>query len=61
MKSLKEVKSKAEELLADERLHYPPANVFVNAPLALIQVELTAKINILNWVLEQDAVEIKEK
>ncbi len=36
----------------DERLHYPPANVAINAPLALIQVQLEATQATLRWVLK---------
>lgn len=36
---------------ADERFHYPPALVQVNAPLALIQVSMSAEAKALAWVL----------
>jgi hypothetical protein len=54
MKSKDEIKNKLAEIEADERLHYPPATVFENAPLALIQTELEAKQNILRWALEEN-------
>lgn len=38
---------------ADERHHYPPALVHVNAPLALIQVELEARKQALQDVLRR--------
>ena len=53
MKTVEEIKSELEKILSDERLQYPPANVLVNAPLALIQVELKARAAALAWVLEQ--------
>lgn len=56
MKSKKEVVEKVEELLGDPRVHYSPASVETNAPLALVQVSLESAISILNWVLEEDAV-----
>lgn len=34
----------------DERYNYKPALVQINAPLALIQTDLTAKVNILKWL-----------
>lgn len=40
-----------KEVEADERLHYEPALVQVNAPLALIQVELATRANTLRDVL----------
>jgi len=40
-----------DELLADERIHYPPANVFSNAPLALMQVGMKAKLHAYQTVL----------
>ena len=37
----------------DERLSYPAADVFSNAPLALIQTDLEAKVRTLEWVLKK--------
>uniref|UniRef100_A0A6M3M872 Uncharacterized protein n=1 Tax=viral metagenome TaxID=1070528 RepID=A0A6M3M872_9ZZZZ len=51
MKTEKEVEEKLGELLADDRLSYAPALVDINAPLALIQTDLEAKVTILRWVL----------
>ena len=51
MKSEQEIKDALARILADERIDYPPADVNVNAPLALIQVELEAKRDTLAWVL----------
>lgn len=39
------------ELKADERNYYPIATVFVNAPLALIQLGLSTRINLLEDLL----------
>lgn len=36
---------------SDERLHYKPANVLVNAPLALIQTELETTSRVLRIIL----------
>lgn len=46
-----EIEKKLAELKADERLYYPTATVFANAPLALIQLSLSSQINTLEWVL----------
>lgn len=45
------IKSMIEELKKDERLSYQPALVSTNAPLALIQVSLMAKLNTLESLL----------
>ena len=46
-----EIEAKLKELESDVRLTYKTATVFENAPLALIQLELESKINMLKWVL----------
>jgi len=52
MKSKKEILAKIEKLETDNRHKYKPALVQVNAPLALIQVEIQSKIDALKWVLK---------
>ncbi len=51
MKTKEEILAELEELKKDERNYYPIATVFVNAPLALIQLQLSTKINTLESVL----------
>ena len=51
MKSKKEIETKLKEYQSDERLSYKPADVFSNAPLALIQTDLEARVQILKWIL----------
>ena len=58
LKSRRKIESKIAEIRADARYTYPTANVFSNAPLALIQVEMKAQVRILEWVL---GIEEKEK
>lgn len=41
-----------KELKADERMYYPSASVVTNAPLALVQTSMEAKINLLERMLE---------
>jgi len=53
MKSIDEIKERLEFLQGDERLGYPPANIQINAPLALIQLSLGTQVDILKWVLEE--------
>lgn len=51
MKTERELKRMLKMLKSDERLYYPTATVFVNAPLALIQTQLATKINLLEQIL----------
>lgn len=51
MKTKKEIAYRIAELLADERLHYPTATVFENAPLALIQLSGETELKTLCWIL----------
>lgn len=52
MKSKQEIEAELARIKADERLGYPAADVFVNAPLALIQVNLESTVKAYMWVLE---------
>ena len=47
------IRAKIKELKGDCRMRLKPADVYVNAPLALIQTDLEGKIAALNWVLKQ--------
>lgn len=53
MRSEEEVRRKLNETRSDKRLPPPCATVFENAPLALIQLELETKIEILKWFLKE--------
>lgn len=46
-----EILSRLQSIENDERLWYPAATVFVNAPLALIQVTLATEAQTLRNVL----------
>lgn len=46
------ITKKLAELEADERLSYPVATVFENAPLALVQCGLENQVRTLKWVLK---------
>ena len=52
MKTKTEIEKKLKETESDERLGYPTATVFANAPLALIQTQLETLRSTLKWVLE---------
>jgi len=54
MKTKDEILAKIEELSGDERHNCKPALVQVNAPLALIQVDIQGKIDALKWVLSEE-------
>lgn len=53
MRNADSIRLRLAELEADERHHYEPALVQINAPLALIQVSIQAKIDALKWVLNE--------
>ena len=47
------IKDEIAEIETDERYHYASASVFINAPLALIQTEMKAKLNAYKGILEK--------
>ena len=51
MKTEQEIRAFLSDVLATPQLHMPSADIFTNAPLALIQVELETKRDVLEWVL----------
>ena len=51
MKTETEVRAEIQALKADSRYKQRPALVEINAPLALIQVSIAARIRALQWVL----------
>lgn len=57
MKNFKElekfIKDEIAEIENDERYHYATVSVLINAPLALIQTEMRAKMNAYKGVLEK--------
>lgn len=57
MKNFKElekfIKDEIAEIEADERYHYASASVLINAPLALIQTEMRAKMDAYKSVLKK--------
>ena len=55
-----EVREKIKEIEEDPRYSYPDAEIFINAPLALIQVDMKAKIGILKWVEKKMSEAIKD-
>ncbi|MCZ2798994.1 hypothetical protein [Vibrio alginolyticus] len=46
-----QIRARIKELEADERHSYAPANVFSNAPLAIIQTSITSELNGLYFAL----------
>jgi hypothetical protein len=52
MKTKEEIEEKLNEVLADDRLKMKPAEIAINAPLALIQLTLEVESDILKWVLD---------
>ena len=48
---VEKLKVEREEILKDERMRYETANVFINAPLALIQYGMTSKLHLIEKTL----------
>lgn len=59
MRTKEEIIKQLVKILEDERFWYKPAIVDVNAPLALIQVDLEAKFLMLCWTLKKPTGLIK--
>lgn len=55
-----QIQQRIDEILSDERLSYPTANVFINAPLALVQVQLQTELWTLEKVLGKETTNIKK-
>lgn len=54
MKTKPELEAMIARLESDDRYKYPPADPFVNSPLALIQVELKGQVAALRWAAGLD-------
>ncbi len=54
MKTKEQIEEKIKEIESDERLSYPLATIEINAPLALIQLEMETKLKMLKWVLYEE-------
>ncbi len=52
MQTEEQITARLNELLADDRISYPAATVFANAPLALIQTAMETEVHALQRVLE---------
>ena len=53
MKTREQIEGLIAVIEADVRLSYPAANITINAPLALIQIELKAELRALKWALTE--------
>lgn len=54
MKTEAQIKAKIKEIEEDDRYQsglMKPATIIENAPLALIQLSLEARMEVLNWVM----------
>jgi hypothetical protein len=51
LRKTKKIIDKIKELEQDERLSYPPADVFSNAPLALVQATIKAQLDAYYFAL----------
>lgn len=52
MQAPDKIQERIDEILADERLSYPAANIQINAPLALIQLSMEVELHTLQRVLQ---------
>ena len=52
MRRFRNIETGLDETKKDERLSYPTATVFENAPLALVQCGLENQVRALKWVLK---------
>ena len=59
MKTQQEIEARIENILADERIHYPTATVFENAPLALIQMSMETELRTLCWIIGKPFPDLK--
>jgi hypothetical protein len=55
MKTITEIKQEIKALKMDNRYKAKPALIQINAPLALIQVSIDARVRALEWVLTGDS------
>lgn len=60
MISQEQIQGMLTEVENDERLYYPAADVFSNAPLALIQVQLETKSSLLRSILEMPKLDLNK-
>jgi hypothetical protein len=56
--STEQIQKRIYEILADERLSYPTATIYANAPLALIQFELEVELHTLQKVMNIQRTDI---
>ena len=59
MKTEAEIQKRIDELLADERLHYPTATLDENGVLALIQLSGETELKSLCWVIGKPMPKLK--
>lgn len=55
-----EIQNRIAEIVADGRLSQETATVFVNAPLALVQMSMSAELHTLQKVLGVPLTKIKD-
>jgi len=57
---IEEIQARIQEILSDERLFYPAATVFENAPLALIQYGLEVELRTLENVIGRELTNVNK-
>lgn len=61
MRTEKEILARITEIKKDERLGYPTATVFENAPLALVQITLTTELHTLERIMDLQPTKVPIK
>ena len=61
MRTMEVMLAKLRDVEDDERLYYPTATIDVDAPLALIQLQLKTQQTTLRWALGDDAPPVPER
>lgn len=56
--TIKFLKDRRSEIINDDRMGYPTATVFANAPLALIQMGMTAELRLIESALGMEYTKI---
>lgn len=60
MQKPEQIQKRIDEILSDDRLSYGAADVFTNAPLALIQLSMEVELHALQRVLEVPLTDFNE-
>ena len=60
LQKIQQIQARIEDILSDDRLSYPTANITVNAPLAFIQLQMVTELHTLQGVLDLPKTDIQQ-